>query len=91
MRNIKRYSNSFDFHEETHLDGDVNMVEVIKLILKEEKKRKKNNLSNFNIPMRPDHGHSILYDQKKKIIPGYSLLGRMKGLAELKGIIKALN
>ena len=66
------------------------MVNIIKLILKEERKRSKNNRS-YNIPMRPDHGHTIIYDQDKKIIPGYSLLGRMKGLAELKGIIKALN
>ena len=63
---------------------------IIKLILKEEKIRERNNRP-FNIPMRPDHGHTIIYDQDKIIIPGYSLLGRMKGLAELKGIIKALN
>ena len=91
MRNIKRYPNSYDFHEATHLDGDVDMIEVIKLILKEEKRRKRNNLPNSNIPMRPDHGHTILDDQNKKIIPGYSLLGRMKGLAELHGIIKAVS
>ena len=90
LRNIKRDTNSKNFYESDHLDGDVNMVNIIKLILKEEKKRGKNNRP-LNIPMRPDHGHTIIYDQDKKIIPGYSLLGRMKGLAELKGIIKALN
>jgi len=90
LRNIKRDTNSKNFYESDHLDGDVNMVNIIKLILKEERKRSKNNRS-YNIPMRPDHGHTIIYDQDKKIIPGYSLLGRMKGLAELKGIIKALN
>ena len=90
LRNIKRYPNSLDFHEDTHLDGDINMVEVIKLLLEEEQRRKENNLANINIPMRPDHGHTILSDQNKQIIPGYSLLGRMKGLAELKGVIKGL-
>ena len=90
LRNIKRDNNSKNFYESDHLDGDINMVNIIKLILKEEKRRERNNRP-FNIPMRPDHGHTIIYDQDKKIIPGYSLLGRMKGLAELKGIIKALN
>ena len=65
------------------------MVSVIKDILKEEKKRKKNNKIDFEIPMRPDHGHTILYDNQKKTIPGYSLLGRMKGLSELRGVIKS--
>ena len=90
LRNIKRDANCKNFYESDHLDGDINMVNIIKLILKEEEERARNNRP-FNIPMRPDHGHTIIYDQDKKIIPGYSLLGRMKGLAELKGIIKALN
>ena len=66
------------------------MVEVIKYLLKEENKRKKNNKLNSQICMRPDHGHTILHDQNNFTIPGYSLLGRMKGLAEIKGIIKSL-
>lgn len=90
LRNIKRQSNSYDFYEAEHLDGDINIVNIIKLILREEKKRKRNNEKNYNIPMRPDHGHTILYDQNKKVIPGYSLLGRMKGLSELKGVIKSV-
>ena len=66
------------------------MIEIIKLILKEERRREKINHKHSNIPMRPDHGHTILDDKNKKIIPGYSLLGRMKGLSELKGAIKIL-
>ena len=64
------------------------MVKIIKALLKEEDRRKRNNKSNNQIPMRPDHGHSILYDQNRSTIPGYSLLGRMKGLAEIKGSYK---
>ena len=66
------------------------MVSVIRDLLKEEKKRKKYNKIDYEIPMRPDHGHTILYDKQKNIIPGYSLLGRMKGLSELRGVIKSL-
>jgi len=90
LRNIIREKNSYNFHETEHLEGRVNMVEVIKYLLKEECKRKKNNKLNNQIPMRPDHGHTILHDQNSFTIPGYSLLGRMKGLAEIKGVVKSL-
>jgi mannonate dehydratase len=67
------------------------MVKIIKAIIKEEEKRKKSNHPIKNIPMRPDHGHTILHDINSKTIPGYSLLGRMKGLDQLKGIIKTIS
>ena len=90
LRNIIRENKSYNFHETHHLEGGVDMVKIIKSLLKEEDKRKRNNKSNNQIHMRPDHGHSILYDQNRFTIPGYSLLGRMKGLAEIKGVIKSL-
>ena len=90
LRNIIRDKSLPNFLESDHLEGDLNMVNIIKAILKEEKRRKKYEINNSQIPMRPDHGHTILYDQNNKTIPGYSVLGRMKGLAQLKGIIKGL-
>ena len=89
LRNVIREKNSYNFHESHHLEGGVNMVKIIRALLKEEDRRKRNNKSNNQIPMRPDHGHSILYDKNRFTIPGYSLLGRMKGLAEIKGVIKS--
>ena len=60
------------------------------MIKKEEKRRSIN--KKINIPMRPDHGHSLLDDQTKKSInPGYTAIGRMMGLSELRGIIKSIN
>ena len=78
------------FHEAAHLEGDVDMVAAIKEILIEERKRAKNGQEDAHIPMRPDHGHQLLDDLKKKTYPGYSAIGRLKGLAELRGVEVAL-
>ena len=89
LRNVIKEKDKKSFFESGHLDGDVDFVKIIKMILKEENKRKKKN-RNFHIPMRPDHGHCLLDDQKKELNPGYSVIGRMKGLAEIRGVIKTL-
>ena len=77
------------FYESNHLNGDINFVKLIKMIIKEEKRRKNISEKNYKIPMRPDHGHCLLDDQQKKFNPGYSVIGRMMGLSELRGIIKS--
>ncbi len=96
LRATKRQSSdirddNFAFHEAAHLEGDVDMVETIKTILIEENKRQEESRSDNQIPMRPDHGHQMLDDLKKKTYPGYSAIGRLKGLAELRGIELAVS
>lgn len=89
LRSTQREQNHLSFHEADHLAGDVNMVEVIKAILEEENRRQiEGNLRL--IPMRPDHGHQMLDDLHKKTNPGYSAIGRLRGLAELRGVELAL-
>nr|WP_154324391.1 mannonate dehydratase [Pantoea sp. 201603H] len=89
LRSTRREENPKSFHEATHLGGDVDMVQVVKAILAEEQKRRKQG-STRAIPMRPDHGHQMLDDLKKKTNPGYSAIGRLKGLAELRGVELAI-
>ena len=90
LRNVQIEKDKKSFYETNHLNGDVDFVKLIKMIKKEEKRRSTN--KKIHIPMRPDHGHCLLDDQKKKNInPGYTAIGRMMGLSELRGIIKATN
>lgn len=77
------------FEESAHLEGDTNMVTTIRALLAEEARRKAEGRADWQIPMRPDHGQSLLSDLDRPMMPGYPLIGRMRGLAELRGIMAA--
>jgi mannonate dehydratase len=78
------------FHEAEHLEGSSDMVGVIRALLEEEMRRRREGRADHEIPMRPDHGHLLADDIGKKVNPGYSLVGRLKGLAELRGVARGL-
>lgn len=78
------------FYEAEHLAGSSDIVGVIRAIMEEEKHREHEGREDCEIPMRPDHGHLLADDIGKKVNPGYSLVGRLKGLAELRGVMHGL-
>jgi mannonate dehydratase len=88
LRNVSRDGDG-SFTEADHLAGDVDMVALIAALLAEERRRAALG-ETAAIPMRPDHGHLLGFDGDRRSNPGYSYIGRLKGLAELRGIMTAV-
>jgi mannonate dehydratase len=89
LRNVSTEDDG-SFIEDDHLGGDADMVAMLKRLTAEEARRREEGRADHEIPFRPDHGHLLLDDQTKTVLPGYSAIGRLKGLAELRGILTAL-
>lgn len=92
LRNVKRETADVrgSFYEAEHLGGDTDMVALIAAVVAEERRREAEGRADAVIPMRPDHGQDILDDLKRRAQPGYPSIGRLKGLAELRGIMTTL-
>jgi mannonate dehydratase len=89
LRNVRKDPDG-SLMESDHLDGDVDMVEVVSILLDEEQRRRKSGAPQSLIPFRPDHGHELIDDATRRTHPGYPVVGRLRGLAELRGVMAAL-
>jgi mannonate dehydratase len=89
LRQVMREADG-SFYEAEHLSGSSDMVGIIRALMQEEARRGRSGRSDHEIPMRPDHGHLLAGDIGKRSNPGYSYIGRLKGLAELRGVMRGL-
>ena len=89
LRNVAKEPDG-SFMEADHLGGDTDMVALVTVLLEEQNRRKEAREPRWRIPMRPDHGHELLDDVGKPTHPGYPAIGRLKGLAELRGVMLAM-
>jgi mannonate dehydratase len=89
LRNNKVYDDG-SFHESGHIDGDVNMPVLIRILLEEQLRRIRSNESSIKMPVRPDHGIRMMSDFNRESPPGYPLYGRMRGLNEIRGMETAI-
>lgn len=89
LRNVTKDADG-SFAEAEHLGGDNDMVALVRILLAEQERRKNAGEIEWRIPFRPDHGHELLDDIGRKTHPGYPLIGRLRGLAELRGVMHAL-
>lgn len=93
LRNVRRDEPDRlvgSFFEDEHLAGNTDMVALIAAVVREERRRKAEGRADHQIPMRPDHGQDIVDDLKRRAQPGYPTIGRLKGLAELRGVMRTL-
>ncbi len=90
LRNVAKDPDG-SFMEADHLGGDTDMVALVTALLEEQKRRKEAGEPHWRIPMRPDHGHELLDDVGRPTHPGYPIIGRMRGLAELRGVMTAVS
>lgn len=93
LRNVRRETADVpcSFFEDRHLDGSTDMVAVVAALIAEERRRKAEGRPDHEIFMRPDHGQEVLDDLARGAQPGYPAIGRLKGLAELRGVERALS
>jgi len=89
LRNVQKDPDG-SFMEADHLGGDTDMVDLVDALMSEEQRRRLDGRTNWRVPMRPDHGHEMLTDIGGKSHPGYPAIGRLRGLAELRGVMKTL-
>ncbi len=90
LRNVRKDPDG-SFEEAAHLEGDTDMVALIDVLLGEERRRAAEGRDDATFPFRPDHGHELLMDIGRGTHPGYPLIGRLRGLAELRGVVTALS